>query len=257
MKYSANIGFLWDELALPARILAAQASGYDAVEFHFPYDHPAEDIRSTLDQTDLSVVGINTRLGPEGGGDFGVAALPGREAEAREFIDQAIEYAVIIGAGNVNVVAGLNKEPKTSEATYIDNLNYACKRAAAENIRIVIEPLSPRAVPGYHFCTVEHAVKIIDAVDCNNLKLMLDVYHTQIVQGDIETLVKTYSSYLGHVQISAIHDRGEPDAGEIYYPHVLKVLQESGYTGYIGAEYRPRGNSVEEGMGWLSHFRKL
>ena len=257
LKYSANIGFLWDQLPLPERILAAQACSFDAVEFHFPYDYSAGEIRQTLNQTDLAVVGINTKLGPEGSGDFGVAALPGREAEAREYIDLAIEYAVIIGAANINVVAGLNKSSKTSEATYRENLTYACEKAAAVNKGIVIEPLSPRAVPDYHFHTVEHAIETIGAVGFDNLRVMLDVFHTQIVQGDIETLIKTYTKHLGHVQISAIHDRGEPDAGEINYPYVLQVLQDSGYTGHIGAEYRPRGRSVEEGIGWLSKFRDL
>ncbi len=255
MKFSANIGFLWDHLELPDRILAAQKAGFDAVEFHFPYAVPASDIRAVLDKTELGVVGVNTKLGPEGAGDFGVAALAGREEEAREYIDQAIGYACTIGAAYINVVAGLTNGDQSSEFIFQRNLSYACEKAALVDKSIVIEPLNPRAVAGYHFHTVERAISTIDAVACDNMKLMFDVFHAQIVQGDITTLLETYSNYIGHIQISAVHDRGEPDEGEINYPYILEKLVELGYQGYIGAEYKPRGNSVEEGLGWLSKFR--
>ncbi len=255
-KYSANIGFLWDNLALPDRVQAAHKAGFDAVEFHFPYAYAAQTIRSELDKTNLSVVGINTKLGPDDGNDFGVASLIGREHEARSYIDQAVSYAIEIGAQNINVVAGLTNNDPAAESVYIENLQYACDSASKAHKGIVIEPLNPRSVPNYHFRTIEHAAQIIKSVERDNIRIMFDVFHAQIVQGDIATLLRDYSNLLGHIQISSVHDRGEPDTGEINYPYILEVLESVGYSGYIGAEYKPRGATVESGLSWLTQFRQ-
>ncbi|MFK7853630.1 MAG: hydroxypyruvate isomerase family protein [Granulosicoccus sp.] len=254
-KLSANIGFLWDSLPLAERIQAAHQAGFDAVECHFPYDNDAHDIKEVLLQTGLPMVGINTALGQDGSGDFGVAALPGKQELARSLIDQAIDYAIVIDAANINVVAGLTGGAADAEQVYCDNLKYACDKAAQHGKTVVIEPLNPRAVQNYHFNTVEHAVSIIDKVEADNLKLMFDFFHAQIVQGDLETLIRDYCNYFGHIQISAVHDRGEPDVGELNYPYLLSVLQDAGYTGFIGAEYKPRGQTVEAGLSWMSKFR--
>lgn len=259
-RYSANIGFLWDKLPLPDRIVAAKDAGFDAVECHFPYEHDALEIKTVLKQTGLSMVGINTALGDEG--EFGVAAIAGAESKALQLIDQAIDYAVAIDAQNINVVAGLTNgslaaNHPTADKVYKKNLSYACTKAAEHGKTIVIEPLNPRAVPNYHFSTVEQGISIIDSVDSENLKLMFDFFHVQIVQGNIETLIRQYTDYIGHIQISAVHDRGEPDQGEINYPYLLNVLSETGYTGHIGAEYNPRGPNVEAGLAWLEQFRRI
>jgi len=245
-KFSANIGFI---------IRAAAAAGFDAVECHFPYDYAQSEIKSALDSTGMSMVGLNTALGPDG--NFGMAAIAGQENLARELIDQAISYAAGIGAQNVNVVAGLTGGAKNAQEVYINNLEFACDAASVHGITIMIEPLNPRAVANYHFSTVEQAVEIIDSVDADNMKLMFDFFHAQVVQGDLETLIKEYKGYFAHIQISAVHDRGEPDAGEINYPYMLGVLKKEGYGGYIGAEYKPRSNSVESGLDWLREFREL
>ncbi len=254
-KYSANIGFLWEHLPLPERIVAAAQAGFDAVECHFPYDYSAAEIASVLVSNKIPMIGLNTLLGPPDEGLFGVAAIAGKEALARRYIDQAIQYANEVGAINVNVVAGAGKH--TSEAVYHENLRYACSQAAKGGVTILIEPLNPRAVADYHFSRIEQAVGIIDAVAEDNLKIMFDFFHTQIVQGDLAILLNQYQNYIGHIQISAVHDRGEPDCGEIDYPYVLDVLDKTGYSGYIGAEYKPRGNSVESGLDWLERFRLL
>lgn len=257
-KYSANVGFLWNYLSLPDRIAAAAQAGFDAVECHFPYAHESGEISGVLKANNIEMIGINTLLGPEGEGLFGVAAAVGKEELARSYIDQAVEYALAIEARNVNVVAGANsKLHKTSEAVFQDNLRYACKLAAESGINIVIEPLNPRSVPNYHFSTIEQALSTIECVAESNLKLMFDCFHTQIVQGDLTTLLLQHIEQIGHIQISAVHDRGEPDAGEINYPFLLEKLYEKGYSGYIGAEYKPRGESVESGLGWLDAFRRF
>ena len=253
MKFSANLGFLWLDRPLPERIRAAKAAGFDAVECHFPYEHPAEEIAAVLSETGLRMLGINTALGPEG--CFGLAAVAGREPEARTLIDQAIDYAVAINARHINTVAGLTGGAKKAEAVYQENLSYACKRAADSGLMIVIEPLNPRAVPNYHCWRLDQAVDTINAVGAPNLKIMYDFFHMQIVHGDLEAMIRANIDMIGHVQFAAIHDRGEPDVGEINFPYVFKVLEDAGYDGHLGAEYKPRGKTVEEGLGWIKTYR--
>ena len=253
LPVSANLGFLWDHLPLPARIRAAKAAGFDAVECHFPYHHDAAEIADTLRETGLRMLGINTIHGPEG--HFGLAALSGRETEARAAIDQAIEYAIAIDALHINVVAGLTDGGPTAEATLEANLTYAAKRAHPHGIMIVIEALNPRAVAGAHLASQNQALATVAGVGAPNLKIMLDFFHAQIVQGDLEMLIRNNIAEIGHVQFAAIHDRGEPDHGELNYPYLFHVLEDAGYEGYLGAEYRPRGQSVEAGLGWLEQHK--
>ena len=255
LRFSANLGFLWDDIELPQRIERAQAAGFDAVECHFPYDVPAEHIASFLQANGLRMVGINTRLNNDGSNKFGMASLSSEAPAARAIIDQALAYANAINAMNVNVVAGLTEGSHEAETIYQENLRYACEKAAQYDINILIEPLNPRSVPGYHFSRVEQAIATIEAVGEPNLKLMLDYFHTQVVQGDLISLTRTHFQHIGHVQISAVHDRGEPDCGEINYQYVLTELNNLGYDGFVGAEYKPRGSSVEEGLGWLAAYR--
>ena len=254
MRYSANIGFLWEDLPLPARIDAAATAGFDAVECHFPYEYETDEVVAALQRNGLPMLGLNTRLGPDG--CFGLASVPGQEARAKGLIDQAVAYAVAIDAANINVVAGLTADDDAATEVYRQNLRYACEQANVHSKTIVIEPLNPRAVPGYHFSTVEDAVSTIEAVGESNLKIMFDFFHAQIVEGDLETLIRSNIHHIGHIQISAVHDRGEPDNGELNYPYLLSVLQAVGYRGYIGAEYKPRGQTVESGLAWLDAFRK-
>ena len=253
LPLSANVGFLWDHLPLPDRIRAAKAAGFDAVECHFPYEHPAEEIAAVLEETGLPMLGINTILGPEG--YFGLAAVPGQEDAARAAIDQATTYAETIGARHINVVGGLTDGGEKAEATFRANLAYAADKAHALGKTIVIEALNPRAVPGAHFSSQNAGLATIEAVGAPNLKLMLDFFHAQIVQGDLETLVRDHIDKIGHVQFAAIHDRGEPDEGELNYPYLFAVLEDAGYAGYLGAEYKPRGESVEAGLAWMAAYR--
>jgi hydroxypyruvate isomerase len=255
MLFSANIGFLWGNLPLSKRIEAAAKSGFDAVECHFPYDDDVSIVNEALLASKLPMVGLNTALGPKG--CFGLAAITGEEQRARALIDQAIDYAVAINAQNINVVAGLTSGNASAQTTYCENLEYACERAATQSKTIVIEPLNPRAVPNYHISTVEQAIETILSVGADNIKIMFDFYHAQIVQGDLQRLITEHIQHIGHVQISAVHDRGEPDVGEINYPYLLAALSDAGYDGYVGAEYKPRGQSVESGLAWLSEFRSI
>jgi len=201
------------------------------------------------------MLGINTVLGPER--FFGLAAVPGQERAARAAILQAITYGVEVGARHINVVGGLTDGGYAAEQVFQDNLRFAADVAAEHDLKIVIEALNPRAVPGAHLVSQNAGLATVKAVGAPNLKLMLDFFHAQIVQGDLETLVCDNIDLIGHVQFAAIHDRGEPDEGELNYPYLFKVLEDAGYQGYLGAEYHPRGETVEDGLGWLDAYRRL
>ena len=252
-KFSANLGFLWKELPLPEAIRAAKKAGFKAVECHFPYEFSTSTVKAALTETGLTMVGLNTRLGVNGADDFGVTAMPGREDEARGYIDEAIAYAVEIGCLNVNSVAGKTGGTEEAEAVYRKNLAYASAQAAAHGKTIVIEPVNQRDAPGYHLRSVEAGIETIEAVGADNLKLMFDCYHTQIMQGDLTERLRATLPFIGHIQIAAVPDRGEPDQGEVNYPDLLAALDGMGWDGYVGAEYLPRG-TMEEGLSWMSAY---
>lgn len=252
-KFSANLGFLWTELSLPEAIRAAGRAGFDAVECHWPYDTPAVEVDDALAETGLTMLGLNTVRGDVAGGENGLSALPGREAEARTAIDQAIEYAVAIKTPNIHVMAGF-AEGGAAHETFVGNLRYALNNAQPHGITILIEPLNHYDAPRYFLRTSEQAKTIIDEIRADSLKLMFDCYHIQIMEGDISRRLRSLKRIIGHIQIASVPDRAEPDAGELDYRHVLKVLEEIGYTAPLGAEYKPRGR-IEDGLGWMTRLR--
>ena len=254
MKYSANLGFLYTDLPLPDAIRAAKSGGFDAVECHFPYDTAPEIMRSALQETGLRMLGLNTWPGDRDAGDFGLAALPHRREEARNEITRAVDYAAAAGVEAVHVMAGRTEGDTASEDCFRENLNFACDLAAAQEIGILIEPINTRDVAGYHLSDTAHAERIIDALDRPELKIMFDCYHMQIMQGDLAMSLERLLPKIGHVQIAAVPDRGEPDCGEVDYGWLMRHLAALGYDGFVGAEYRPR-ISTEAGLGWMQHLK--
>lgn len=250
--FSANLGFLWTELPLPDAIRAAAKAGFDAVECHFPYDTPAEQVSSALAETGLEMLGLNTIKGAESG-DNGLAALPGRESEARAAIDQSITYAAAIKAPNIHVMAGF-ASGEVAHKTFIDNLRYATTNAAKHKITILIEPLNHYDAPNYFLQNTTQAKAIIEEVGVKNLKLMFDCYHIQIMEGDVSRRLEALKPITGHIQIASVPDRAEPDEGELDYRHILKVIDDIGYTAPIGAEYKPT-YATEDGLGWMDDLR--
>lgn len=248
MRFSANLGFLWTELSPPDAIRRAKAAGFDAVEAHFPYETPAEDVAAALAETGLPLLGINTVRG--GPGENGLAALKGREAEARAAIDQALDYAHVTGAGAVHVMAGRFGD----EETYITNLRYAAEEARDLGKIVLIEPLNARDAPDYFLTEVEQAAEIIIRTGAANVRIMFDCYHVQIMQGDLLRRFEALLPLIGHVQIAAAPGRGEPDTGEVAYERVLPAMAEIGWTGFIGAEYRPQ-RTTDEGLEWMKAYR--
>ncbi len=251
--FSANLGFLWPELSLVDRVYAAKKAGFDAVECHFPYDTPVAELKQALDDTALPMLGLNTRLG--GDGDFGVAAIAGRESQAREYIDEAVAYATALSCRHVNVVPGKTSRSTSADAVCIDNLTYACQLAARHRLSIVIEPLNTRSVPGAYLHTLDHAIELITAVDADNLKLMFDCFHMQIMHGNVTSLLLKNLASIAHIQFAAVPDRAEPDSGELDYPVIFGELQRAGWSGFLGAEYHPV-TTTDEGLGWLGVYQQ-
>ncbi|GAB4348186.1 MAG: hydroxypyruvate isomerase family protein [Oricola sp.] len=250
MKLSANLGFLWKDLVLPEAIRAAKRAGFDAVECHWPYDVPAEEVRRALVDTGLPMIGLNTSPGEDGA--FGLAALPGREAEARAAIRQAVDYAGAIGCRHIHVMAGKSHGGAQADAVFRANLSHACEIAG--DITLLIEPINDRDVPGYHLTTLEQAADIVAALGRGNLKIMADCYHIQIMGGDLVRRLERHLPAIGHVQIAAVPSRGRPDEGELNYPWIAGALAEMGYDGYLGAEYRPSG-VTEDSLGWMASLQ--
>ncbi len=254
MTFSANLGFLFTEFALPDAIRAAKAAGFAAVECHFPYGHDAGTVKAALEETGLTILGVNTVPGDIAAGDFGLAAVPGRTAAARAAIDQAVDYATAVDAANIHVMAGRTDGGAAAQDTYRANLAYACDRAAETGKTILIEPINHRDVPGYHLSLVEDGAHLIAQLGRDNLRLMFDCYHTQIMQGDLIRRIARHLPVIGHIQIAAVPDRGEPDAGEVHFPNLVAAIRAAGFTAPIGAEYKPRGADTAAGLGWLSAY---
>lgn len=254
MRFSANLGFLWADRPLPDAIRAARAAGFDAVECHWPYDCPPAAVRAALDETGLPMLGLNTVRGDVAAGENGLAALPGREAEARAAIDAAVAYGAAIGAGAVHVMAG-RASGEAAEATLAANLGHACARAAAAGMTVLIEPLNPYDAPGYFLKDTRQAEAVIAAVGAPNLRIMFDCYHVQIIEGDVSRRLAALLPLVGHIQIAAVPDRGPPDHGELDYRHVLRHIRALGWQAPVGAEYRP-GPDTDASLGWLAAWRR-
>lgn len=249
IRFSANLGFLFADRPLPDAIRAAKASGFHAVECHWPYDIPATDVKRALDETGLVMLGLNTRRGDLAQGENGLSAIPGREIEARAAIDEAIDYAVAIGAQNIHVMAGFDQSIAGGHA-FIDNLDYACTQGAGHGLTMLIEPLNEHDAPGYFLRTTRQAADIINDVGSANLKLMFDCYHVGRTEGDVITRLRNLLPIIGHIQFASIPDRGQPDRGELDYRAVFDEIRALGWTKPLGAEYRPT-QRTEDTLDWL------
>ncbi len=252
LRFSANLGFLWPDRPLLERIEAAAKAGFRAVELHYPYDVPAEKVKAACARNGVKLLGINTNVGSGHNVHRGLGAVPGREADFRALIDQSIAYAHAAGGTAVHTMAGLvpKADRAAARAVLIANLSEAAPKAAAHGLTLLLEPLNPRDMPGYFYSTVEAAAEVIAAVGAPNVKIMFDVYHVGVTQGDVLTRLRTFFDRIGHVQIAAVPSRAEPDEGEIAYPAIFAALEELGYEDWIGAEYRPRAGT-DEGLGWV------
>jgi hydroxypyruvate isomerase len=255
MKFSANLGFMWADLALPDAIRAAKAAGFDAVECHWPYAFDPAEVRTALTETGLEMLGLNTSRGDTKAGEMGLSALPARAHDARAAIDQAVAYVKEINAANIHVMAGF-AQGSQAHATFVANLEYACAVAGDAGITILIEPLNRYDAPGYFLQTTDQAVGIIAEVGASHLKLMFDCYHVQLMEGDLGNRLASLQDHIGHIQFASVPDRAAPDHGEVNYDHIFCVIKKLGYDAPLGAEYKPQG-ATDLTLAWLEKARLI
>lgn len=248
-KFSANLSMMFTEHAFLDRFSAAAAAGFKAVEFLFPYDHDPDTIKQRLDETGLELVLFNLSPGDWQVGERGLTALKGRETEFQTALRQAIHYARALGCPRLHAMAGLISDGADQE-TYLTNLKTAAAWAAPHGISILIEPINSEDMPGYFLTHTETAAEVINTVGGDNLGLQFDLFHRHKMEGDVMGAISKYAAVTCHYQCAAPRDRGEPDREGLDYRAVFQAIDTTGYGGWIGCEYRPRGRT-EEGLGWL------
>lgn len=252
-RFAANLSMMFQEVAFLERFDAAAAAGFHGVEFLFPYEHAAEAIAARLHAAQLENVLFNLPPGDWAAGERGMACLAGREGEFRRSVAMALDYARVLGTPRVHAMAGIvpaGAHRESCRETYVGNLRYAAGELAAHGMDLMIEPINPRDMPGYFLNTQAEAAEICAMVGAPNIKMQMDCYHMQIAEGDLASKLRRYATLCGHVQIAGVPERNEPNRGEVNYPYLFALLEEIGYAGWIGCEYRPAGNTLE-GLGWL------
>ncbi len=268
LQFAANLSWMYTELPPNDRFAAAAQDGFKAVEMLSPYDWPADELAARLKAYGLALVLFNA---PPGGRDQasiesawasglkGTACLPGREAEFQEGMALALAYAMALSCPRIHVMAGLVPEGVEREAVqplYVSNLRHAAQQAAKLGIDVLIEPINTRDIPRYFLNRQDHAHEILREVGADNLKVQMDLYHCQIVEGDVAMKLRQYipTGKVGHLQVAGVPGRNEPDRGELNYAYLFSVLQELGYSGWIGGEYKalrhPAVNATTDGLGW-------
>ncbi|WP_376090017.1 2-oxo-tetronate isomerase [Roseomonas sp. CCTCC AB2023176] len=256
-RFAANLSMMFNEVPFLDRFARARAAGFDAVEFLFPYDHPAAEIRSRLDGEGLSLVLFNAPPGDWNGGERGTACLPGRQEEFRDGTGRALDYAGALGCPRLHVMAGNAPEGVARETlanTYAINLAWAAERCAPQGVKPVIEPINARDMPAFFLRTTAQAVAVIEAVGPERLGLQYDLYHTQITEGDLVKRAERLLPFIAHMQVADVPARNEPGTGEVAWPFVFDRLDAMGYRGWIGCEYRPAGET-EAGLSWFAPYR--
>ena len=255
-KFAANLSMMFNEVPFPERFAAAANAGFKGVEFLFPYDYTPAEVAGWLKENKLENALFNLPPGDFAGGERGIASLPGREQEFRDGVAKAIDYALALGTPKVHCMAGLfpaGADRGKHRAVYVENVRYAAQELAKHGRMLVIEPINPRDIPGYFINTQAEGHAICKEIGLPNLKVQMDFYHCQIVEGDLTMTFKNNFAGIGHVQIASVPTRNEPDQGEINYSHIFKLLDEMGYDGWVGCEYKPRGRT-EDGLGWLKEM---
>jgi len=253
-KFSANIAFMFADRPFLERIDAAKAAGFEFVECHFPYEFPIQQLKDRLAKASVSLTGLNTSPGDTSKGEWGFAAVPGREKEFEAHFDRALEYASALDASVIHVMAGNVPYDERSLTTYISNLREAARKASSTKIDLILEPLNRRDMPHYFISRSDDVVDVLKKIDRPNVKLLFDIYHVQIMEGDLIKRLEKHRPYIGHVQIAAVPSRAEPDEGEVNLVAILKALDAIGYSGFVGLEYKPRART-EDGLKWLSACR--
>lgn len=262
--FAANLSMLYPEYDFLKRFQVASRDGFTAVEYLFPYAYSPQEIKQTLEENQLKQVLFNAPPGDWDRGERGMACHPGRTQEFQASIRKALEYAKVLGCSQVHVMAGLKPQGVAQEVldqTYIENLKYAALEAAKVNVTILIEPINTRDMPGFYLNFQEQAHQLVEFIGLSNLKVQMDLYHCQIMEGDLSKKIERYlpSGRVGHLQIAGVPTRHEPNIGELNYPYLFDLIDKLGFEGYIGCEYKPlRGgepNGTSIGLDWLTAYQ--
>lgn len=257
VRLAANLSTMFQDAPFLDRFDRAADAGFAAVEFMFPYESPAEDVAAKARSRSLEVVLFNLPAGDWAGGDRGLAALPDRVEECRAGIAKALEYADALSCERLHLMAGVvpgAERTAAHEETYIANIRYAADALAKAGKTLLIEAINTRVdIPGYFLDNSAHAVRLIELVDRPNVQFQYDIYHMQIMEGDLARRIEALLPLIGHIQLADNPGRNEPGTGEIDYPWLLNRIDELGYQGWIGCEYKPLGNT-EDGLGWASPY---
>ena len=255
-RFAANLSMLFTELPFLERFKAAAEAGFSAVEFMFPYEFSARDIAAALKDNGLELVLHNLPAGDWARGDRGIACQPNRVAEFREGVSKAIDYAHALGCPKLNCLAGLSPDGAAAEkarGVLIENLQYAAEKLEAAKIDLLLEPVNSRDIPGFFVDRPSLGLAIVAATGAKNLKLQYDVYHAQVMEGDLVNTIEREFARIGHIQVADNPGRHEPGTGEIAYPFVFRKIDELGYDGWIGCEYKPLA-ATKAGLSWLRPY---
>ena len=257
-KFCANLTMLYTEQDFMGRFAAAARSGFEGVEYLFPYDFDKNALADQLSTHSLTQVLHNLPAGDWAGGERGIACLPDRVGEFQDGVGRAIEYATALGCRQLNCLVGIKPEgvdDDKARSVVIDNLAFAAPKLADAGIKLLLEPVNTRDIPGFFVNRSAQAIAIMDAVGSDNLYLQYDFYHMQIMEGDLAPTFARLQDRIAHVQLADNPGRHEPGTGEINYPFLFDWLDQEGYEGWIGCEYKPK-TTTEEGLGWFTPYRK-
>ena len=255
-QFAANLTMLFNEAPFIERFDLAGKAGFKAVEFLFPYAFSAEELKSRLSKNQLQLVLHNLPAGDWDAGERGIACHPNRVDEFRAGVTKAIEYAKILGVGQLNCLAGKVPEGVKLEsvrATFVENLRYAASELKKANLRLLIEPINTFDIPGFYLSRTAQAIEIMDEVGADNLYLQYDIYHAQRMEGELAHSIQKYLSRIAHIQLADNPGRNEPGTGEINYRYLFSFLDRIGYKGWIGCEYKP-ASTTEAGLGWINEL---
>jgi hydroxypyruvate isomerase len=256
-RFAANLTMLFGERQFLDRFEAAAGAGFRGVEFLFPYDWPPAVLRERLERHALEQVLFNLPAGDWASGERGIACHPDRVGEFQDGLGRALEYAKALGCSRLNCLAGIAPPTVPAERlreTFVANLRFAATELGEAGIRLLVEPVNTRDIPGFWLCRTAQAMSILEEVGSPNLALQYDAYHMQIMEGDLARTLETNRARIGHVQIADNPGRHEPGTGEIHYPFLLAHLDRIGYTGWVGCEYKP-ATTTEAGLGWFAPWR--
>jgi hydroxypyruvate isomerase len=255
-RFAANLSMMFNELPFLDRFAAAAKAGFKGVEFLFPYEHPATEIRNRLNDNGLTLALFNMPPGDWNRGERGLASLPGRQGEFHDGVKQALDYAGALGGKLVHCMAGIlppGVPQVTAASLYAANLAWAAEHAMAAGVKLVIEPINHRDMPGYFLNTQAQGAAVVEAIGRDRLGLQFDVYHVQTTEGDITKRMEQHMPLIAHMQIADVPARNEPGTGEIGWAFVFRRMDELGYRGWVGCEYRPAGETLA-GLTWRDRF---